>query len=326
MGTIASSTHGLAERMTTAVAWPETLAPPRGSPPWLVDVFGPRIRSATLLPWGFHNETWRVQLADGRLLAVSRLVDDGGPRLASTSRETVGRRLTMASVPVPAPIVPWAFESDRVLVTPFIEGTVAAALLSEPSGPRLVGSLAGSIIRRLSTIDPTGLAIPTLWVEPDRLGAAADQWSHRVASVLSARDRGRLDALIRAAVVLLARRPRVLAHGDLAPVNMLVRGGRLSGLIDLEAARVADPLYDAAWFDWLLRFHHPAQRNEAWLGLVEAAGLDVDSRQAAHLRHVLPTLGILERVGTSLRPVAEQPRLLAQLRSILAPRTRVSRV
>lgn len=307
--------------MTTAIDRQRALGSPGGPPAWLADLFGPCLRAATPLPWGFHNETWRVLLADGSLLAVSRLADDGGARLSAASLDEVCRCLGEAGLPVPAPVGPWALESAGVQVTPFIAGRVAASMLSEPSGPRLVGSLAGSIIRRLSTIDPTGLAIPTLWVEPDRLAAEASRWSHRVAPFLSAPDRGRLDAAIRAAAVLLVGRPGVLAHGDLAPVNMLVQGNRLSGLIDLEAVRLADPLFDAAWFDWLLRFHHPAQRHEAWLGLVESAGLDVDSRQAVHLLHILPTLRILERIAASHQLATDPPPMLDQLRASLAPRS-----
>lgn len=291
---------------------------PGDAPAWLMGLFGSRLRVAEPLPWGFHNETWRVRLADGRLLAVSRLADDGAPRLAPSVLDSVGRRLAEAGLPVPAMVGPWAFESDGVLVTAFAEGTVAAALLSKPSGPRLVGSFAGSVIRALAAFDPTGLAVPALWGEPDRLAAEASRWSSTVAPVLSTRDRRRLEAAIQAVPALRSGRPMVLAHGDLAPVNMLVDDDRLSGLLDLEAVRLADPFFDAAWFDWLMRFHHPAQRDEAWLGLTEAAGLDMASQQAVRLRHVLPTLRILESVAVSNRPVAEHSHWLVQLCASLA--------
>ena len=294
-------------------------AQPGSLPPWLADLFGAQLLGADPLPWGFHNETWRVRLVDGRTLAVTRLADDGTPRHAATVLAGVGRRLAEAGLPVPALVGPWTFESDRVLVAELLDGTVAADLLSEPAGPRLVGRLAGSVIRSLAAVDPAGLAITTAWADADQLAEAAARWSRAISADLSAADRRRLGAAVGSVALLLAGRPTVLAHGDLAPVNMLVRDGRLSGLLDLEAVRLADPLFDAAWFDWLMRFHHPAQRDDAWLGLVESAGLDPDEPGSAELRHVLPTLRILEGLAVPDENVERQRRRLMHLRASLAP-------
>lgn len=204
-----------------------------------------------------------------------------------------------------------------MLVAEFIEGTVAADLLCEPSGPHLVGTLAGSVIRSLAAVDPTGLAIATAWADADQLAEEAARWFRVVSAGLSIADRRRLEAAVRLVPLLLTGRPRVLVHGDLAPVNMLVRDGRLSGLLDLEAVRLADPLFDAAWFDWLMRFHHPAQRDEAWLGLSESGGLDLDEPNSADLRHVLPTLRILEGLADTAGHVDQRSQRLTQLRASL---------
>jgi aminoglycoside phosphotransferase (APT) family kinase protein len=280
-------------------------------------MFGADLQEADPLPWGFHNETWRVRLADGRSLAVTRLADDGTPRYAAATLAAVGERLTAAGLPVPALVGPWTLETDRVLVAELLEGTVAAELLSAPSGPHLVGTLAGSVIRSLAAVDPAGLAIATDWADADRLAEAAARWSRVVSAALSIADRRRLEAVVRVGPVLLAGRPRVLVHGDLAPVNMLVRDGRLSGLLDLEAVRLADPLFDASWFDWLMRFHHPAERGEAWRGLSDSAGLDLGEPGSAELRDVLPALRILEALALSHDHTDQRPRRLTQLRASL---------
>jgi aminoglycoside phosphotransferase (APT) family kinase protein len=40
---------------------------------------------------------------------------------------------------------------------------------------------------------------------------------------------------------LFTGRPVVLAHGDFAPVNILTDGQEVTGLLDFEAVRLADP-------------------------------------------------------------------------------------
>ena len=59
----------------------------------------------------------------------------------------------------------------------------------------------------------------------------------------------------------------VFAHGDLAPVNVVMDGGAGPGvvvaLLDLERARLAHPLFDAAWWSWVVRYHHPSRSPAA---------------------------------------------------------------
>jgi aminoglycoside phosphotransferase (APT) family kinase protein len=47
-----------------------------------------------------------------------------------------------------------------------------------------------------------------------------------------------------------AGRPAVLTNGDFAPVNLLTDGATITGLLDFEAVRLADPLFDPAWWAW----------------------------------------------------------------------------
>ncbi len=73
---------------------------------------------------------------------------------------------------------------------------------------------------------------------------------------------------------LFGDRPTVVCHGDFGPQNVLVLDGRVSGLLDLEDARLGDPLLDAAWWAWLVRAHTPAAFNATWTRFLGAAGLD----------------------------------------------------
>ncbi len=80
------------------------------------------------------------------------------------------------------------------------------------------------------------------------------------------------------------RRP-AFAHGDFTPVNVLVarraggRGWAVAALLDLEWARLADPLFDVAWWGWVVRFHHPERWPTVWPAFLAAAGA---AGEAAH--------------------------------------------
>jgi aminoglycoside phosphotransferase (APT) family kinase protein len=96
---------------------------------------------------------------------------------------------------------------------------------------------------------------------------------------------------------LLAGRRPGLVHGDLVPANVLIREAGPTALLDLEAVRLGEPLHDAAWFAWIVRFHHPAIAPAAWESFAAAGGIDTGDAAAAGLLEVLPTARILEIVA-----------------------------
>lgn len=100
-----------------------------------------------------------------------------------------------------------------------------------------------------------------------RLAASAAGWARQ----LSITNAGRyLDA----APGLFVGRPVVLAHGDFAPVNVLTDGAKVTGLLDFEAVRLADPLLDAAWWAWSVSFSSRVVLEEAWPAFLDGAGID----------------------------------------------------
>ena len=72
----------------------------------------------------------------------------------------------------------------------------------------------------------------------------------RRAPNLDDRERTTLTGQLTRVPGLFQSRPVVLAHGDFSPVNVLSYGTSLTGLIDLESVRLADPLFDVAWWEW----------------------------------------------------------------------------
>jgi aminoglycoside phosphotransferase (APT) family kinase protein len=187
-------------------------------------------------------------------------------------------------------------EVPGVLAVEFIEGRTGAALLSETDGPATVGRLLGRAWRQLGEVDPTGLPLPADWASPDAMAAAATRALDANVSWLDAAERQRLQAAIDSLPRLLDGRPPGFVHGDFVPVNVIVRDGAIAALIDLEAARLADPMIDAAWFRWIVGYHHPGRAAAAWRAFLDASGLDEGDPGTRRLLLVLPPVRILEAV------------------------------
>jgi aminoglycoside phosphotransferase (APT) family kinase protein len=95
----------------------------------------------------------------------------------------------------------------------------------------------------------------------------------------------------------LAGRPVVLSHGDFAPVNVLIEGSSISGLIDFESTRWADPLFDVAWWHWAVSFAAPSALERGWIPLLEGAGIDPHEPGPGERLRALQVLRMLELLG-----------------------------
>ena len=93
--------------------------------------------------------------------------------------------------------------------------------------------------------------------------------------------------------LLVAAFPPRVTHGDLAPVNLIVGDGRIVALLDLERMRLAPAAFDAAWFRYLVRLHHPERWASAVPAFLAARGLPDDDVTASHLDD-LAALALLE--------------------------------
>jgi len=71
--------------------------------------------------------------------------------------------LRVAGVPVPRLVDLGPATPTGLLVTESIQRTPGAELLAQPGGATPVGRLLGSVWRRLSRVDPTGLPLPSDW-------------------------------------------------------------------------------------------------------------------------------------------------------------------
>ena len=65
----------------------------------------------------------------------------------------------------------------------------------------------------------------------------------------------------------------VLAHGDFAPVNVVLDdAGHIAALLDLDRVGPGPPEADVAWWGWVVRHHHPEVWWASMPTFLEAAG------------------------------------------------------
>ncbi len=246
--------------------------------------------------WGFRHETWIVERNDGRRAVLQRRVDGSDPtrRGARVVRDLV----RAAGVATPEPVrraISAPGHAGIVVELPFIDAEVAAELLRTPSGAATVGRLCGSIAHRLGTIDVAGEALADTWTSGARLRAAVERWLALLPDPIPADTRAAVERALARASSMLDADPGAagLAHGDLAPVNILVRDEHVAAVLDLERAQLAHPAYDAAWFAWVVTFHHPEVARAACSAYTAAAGV---STGEAALGWLWPLL-LLERLS-----------------------------
>jgi aminoglycoside phosphotransferase (APT) family kinase protein len=137
-----------------------------------------------------------------------------------------------------------------------------------------------AFLEALHGLDPSRLPVQHLeWVESYREQCA--EFERLVLPVLDKDLRPEAKRLFGGVETLVDFKPTLL-HADLAPEHLLVRDGRLAGVIDWGDARVGDPALDYAWLlhgpfaDWdvdrdlrrrALFYHRLAPWYEAHIGL-----------------------------------------------------------
>jgi Ser/Thr protein kinase RdoA (MazF antagonist) len=132
-------------------------------------------------------------------------------------------------------------------------------------------ALARAIGATFSELPCADVEIDDMWARPRYLAARADTWAAEcLAPVVSAE----LGAVLADLPALFDGRPGVPAHGDYAPANILVRGETITGLLDFEFVRVADPLYDAARWAWSVGLMGAGVLAAAWTPFLEGRGVD----------------------------------------------------
>lgn len=208
-------------------------------------------RAASVVPAraGERNTVWLVE-TDAGLPVVVRF-------LAASARLQMERRLLLvvgdAGIPVAETL--WAeTEPNPVLVQRRLPGRMLAEVEPTDTTCRSVAQT----LRAIHAI-PVGRGFGNLTAELEGETPSLSAWfvDHVGAEIQTPTVEPALaDALavLEAARPLLDRQRPALVHGDVQPTNLLVGDdGRVSGVLDWEAAKSGPPAFDFGWWDWFSR-------------------------------------------------------------------------
>ena len=273
---------------------------------------GAPVVAAERCGWGFENETIAVTLADGGRRIVQRLSAQAGAAQTLQLAAELPARMAAAGIRAPRQLAADPGASPPFAVREFLPGEPGAAHMSTKPGATLVARAMGALLPGLARVSVAGVPLDSTWASPERLAQHGQQLLERCRDLLDLRAADLLRATVAELPGLFADRAAVFAHGDFCPVNVLVEPRPASldeqpsspplkvlGLLDLEFARVADPLFDAAWWGWVVRYHHAERWVVAWPALLAAAGIPNDAATAARIQ-ALQRLRCLEMIARQL--------------------------
>jgi aminoglycoside phosphotransferase (APT) family kinase protein len=258
---------------------------------------GAPILAAERARWGFANRTDLVTLGDGRRMAVQRLQDPVAASRRLHVERVLGDRLRAAGIPVPRLLAGDAHAVPPYAISEVVEGEPGIGLLDDPIDAIALATEMGRLARVLATVPVEERLLAGGWADPERLASHARRWLEAGREHLDPVAAAEVDRLISRIPKALAGRPAVLAHGDWAPVNVLVRDRAVVAVLDWEAARLADPLLDLAWWAWIVWHHHRDRYAAAAPALFETAGVELDAPTAERMR-ILVAARLLEILGS----------------------------
>lgn len=287
----------------------------------LARLAGGLVATAEPAAWGTSSRTMLVTLSDGRRVVVQRPASGIAAGVRLRVARLLDDRLRAAGIPVPRLLAgDRRADAPPHLVTELIAGEPGNVLLDDPTDAIALATEMGRLVRTVASVDVADVRLPGTWSDPAALAAAADRWLARVGGELGAAVGAAVSAHLARIPDAFAGRPAVLTHGDWVPVNVLVRGRTVVGVVDWEQARLADPLFDLAWWAWIIRVHHPDRYAAAVPALFETAGVMLDEPTLERCR-LLVVARLLEVAGAGpghgARAEAARARWLAQLRELL---------
>lgn len=267
------------------------------------------VLAAEHCPWGFAHETWRVMLASGTEIIVQLRAPGSAARTRIELDPALPLRLATHGVRMPRVLA----YAPPILIREYLPGFSANTLLDGDDLLALAAQM-GALTRQLALVDPGGLPLDTTWATPETLVAASA--GHLTAvSWLEADLLNWLERWIGVIPQLFGDRPAVFSHGDFCPVNLLCANAQVIAMIDVEYARLADRLFDAAWWAATVQYHHPVIWDRCASVFLAAAGADTPQD--------LPRMICLQIVGTLARLADTQisgmrAHWLGRLRAVLA--------
>ena len=186
-------------------------------------------------PFAENDDGWDFKvliLEDEWVLRIPR-VDQAVAKLA---KEAALLPALAPALPVEIPQFVYVSMEPPFVVYRLIQGEPLRD--EDPDGVR-------TFLDALHSFDGTGLELERPdWVEAWRENT--DGWRRVVLPLLDPDERKPAEALLREIETLTGFEP-ALTHCDMGPSHLLVRDGRLAGVIDWAGARIGDPALDYAW-------------------------------------------------------------------------------
>ncbi len=264
---------------------------------WLEQTVGQEVSASIPAEWGTQNSTDMVTLADDTRVVLQRYRHraDGERRVRimdALRKPAADKGIT----------IPGVRKSDLDADPPWIvfEALPGVPVPDSPEtglrGPRfpLVAWSMGAMLADFSELSCDDLDLDDAWARPRYLAARADAWAECLAPALSAEQGDALESVLIDLPDLFEGRPAVLAHGDFAPVNVLVEGTSITGLLDFESVRLADPLFDVAWWAWSVSFAGPEVFTSAFPAFLDGAGIDPSDPALVQRVRALQVVRMLE--------------------------------
>ncbi|MBV8941009.1 MAG: aminoglycoside phosphotransferase family protein [Solirubrobacterales bacterium] len=271
---------------------------------WVGLVLEQVVAEATPAAWGFQNQTDIVTLGSGDRVVLQRY---RRPEDAEYRLEVMGALRNSAAAAGIAISKVRAFDLDAHpawIIFDALPGVPVPEVDGGLEGPRFpaLAHAMGEMLAAFRELPIDGLEVDRSWADPARLAARAEEWA-AARQGLDDPERATLAGELALVRKLFRGRPVVLAHGDFSPVNILSDGRALTGLVDFESVRLADPLFDVAWWEWSVSFSSPAVLEAAWPEFLDGAGIDANEPDLFRRIRSLQLLRMLELLaGDSLGP------------------------
>ena len=256
------------------------------------ELLGRSISSAKRAEWGFQNRTDLVTLRTGERVVVQRYRRREDAEYRVRVMQALHGPAATSGIAIPhVRDVNLDADPPWVVFDALPGDPIPAVGLDDPRFPRMARAM-GELLAAFRTLPTAGLDLDDRWAHPSCLAAHAADWT---AGVPAAR------AVAEQIPALFSGRSAVLAHGDFSPVNVLTDGMSLTGLLDFDSVRLADPLFDVAWWCWSVSFGPPGVLASARPGFLEAAGVDASDPHLEARLHALQVLRMCELLaGDSL--------------------------
>lgn len=197
---------------------------------------------------GNRNAVWMVDTSDRQV--VVRLLRD-------EARLHMEVRLLAVAAEAGLPVATclWSASEPRPVM---IQARLPGSRLADIEPPPSLHEHLATLLRQIHGI-PIAAGFGNLTAGLRGTAATLPGWftdgvrSEAAATSMPPDDRRLLDAAVARLIdgaALLSRQEPGLVHGDIQPFNLLVSDGRISGILDWEAAKSGPPAFDFGWWDW----------------------------------------------------------------------------